>query len=59
MNMTQETIKKDKIEKINYEIGLLVKKRDHAADTLNNPWLAMSYQQDIDRLAASLKSYRE
>lgn len=50
--MTQETAEKDKIEKINYEIDQLVKKRNHAADTLSNPWLAMSYQQDIDRLIA-------
>jgi hypothetical protein len=44
------------IEKINYKIDQLVKKRNHAAE-LDNAWLAISYQQDIDRLIASLKDY--
>lgn len=35
------------------KIDMLAKKRDHAADVLNKPLLAWSYQDEIDRLIAA------
>jgi hypothetical protein len=35
------------------KIDRLAKKRDHAADVLNKPMLAWSYQQEIDQLLAT------
>jgi hypothetical protein len=41
-------------EQIGARIDALAKKRDHAADVLNKPMLAWSYQIEIDRLAEAL-----
>jgi hypothetical protein len=38
---------------------ILIKKRDHAADVANNIWLAVSYQDEIDKLTAHQKVIRK
>ncbi len=41
-------------DEINSEIDRLAKKRDLCCDVLKKPALGLSYQQEIDRLAAIL-----
>lgn len=43
-------------DEINSEIDRLAKKRDLCCDVLKKPALGLSYQQEIDRLAAMLDS---
>lgn len=52
--MSQYASKKDFIDAINNKINKLVKKRDYAADNMNNVLLAWSYQEDIDQLTQLL-----
>jgi hypothetical protein len=42
-------------EQIERKIAALAKKRDHAADVLNKPILAWTYQQEIDALTQETK----
>ena len=48
--MSQFASKNDRKAAINRDIDALAKKRDYAADVMGNPMLALSYQQDIDKL---------
>lgn len=48
--MSQFASKKDRKAAINRDIDALAKKRDYAADVMGNMMLALSYQQDIDKL---------
>lgn len=45
-------------EEINREIDRLAKKRDYAADVMNDPLLAIAYQQEIDKLVEELTRKR-
>jgi hypothetical protein len=37
-------------EQLDQKLDVLAKKRDHAADTLNKPLLAWTYQDEINKL---------
>jgi hypothetical protein len=54
--MSKFASKKDRDDAINRDIDRLAKKRDFAADVSGNVFLAWTYQEDIDALAALLDS---
>lgn len=39
-------------DELDRKLDRIAKKRDYAADVMNNPILAWSYQQEIDKLLA-------
>jgi hypothetical protein len=56
--MTPSTAAKtnEQVAEINRRIDRLAEKRNYAADVMNQPLLALSYQQDIDKLVQQLEA---